>query len=205
MAVSRFPLEVVYQTGFTLYAVVRGNVAGVPKVWNPTLLSGAGDWEAYNSAHWAQYAIPLPEQVPSGYYAAVYPANIAGVLTSESFYVQAGGSPVIGDAAAAGLARTQGQNVGAVAGDGDVPSTLQQALASEQRGLAAGVPTALVVPTNLTNAQAGAYSGRAVVFTSGVAFQAVARVVGYNPVNGVLTLAAPLPVAPAAGDSFVIF
>lgn len=202
--ITRFPLEVVYQTGFTVYAVVRGVVAGTRQYWNPTLNTGAGSWEAFNSAHWAQYAIPLTEDTSTGFYAATYPANITGVLTSEAFYIQGGGSPTLGDAPAAGLTRTQGENLGAVGGDANVPGVLQQALLSEQLGVASGTPTTLVIPTTLTNAQLNAFQGRAVIFTSGVAFQCVARIVGYNPTGGVLTLAAPLPIAPVALDTFVI-
>lgn len=198
----KLPLEVVSQTGQSVYAVVRGLTGGVRQVWNPTLNTGAGGWEPFNGAHWAQYAIPLAEQGASGYYAADYPANVAGVLTSETFYANA--APTLGDAPITNLARTQGQNVGAVNGDAAVPAALQQALASEQTGAAAGVPTASVVPTNLTNAQANAYQGRACIFTSGAAFQCVGRIVAYAVSGGVLTFASPLPVAPAAADTFII-
>ncbi len=204
--IQLLPLEVVYQTGFNLYAVVRGVVAGTRQYWNPTLNTGAGGWEPYNSAHWAQYAIALTEDTQSGYYAAAFPAAaaVAGIFTSETFYVRAGGSPVLADVPAAGLAHTQGESIKAIAGDVQAADNAQQAFLSEQLGAAAGVPTASVVPTNLTAAQMNAYAGRAVVFTSGAAFQAVARIVAYNPTGGVLTFAAPLPVAPAAADSFVI-
>lgn len=205
MPIPRFPLETNYQIGSTLYDVIRGVQAdGSLQYWNTTLNAGAGGWEAFNSAHWAQYAIALTEDANTGYYHAAYPAGIVGVLTSETAYVQAGAGPVLGDAPAASIARSQGQNVGAVAGDANVPSTLQQNLFAVQPGAAAGVPTASVIPTNLTNAQANAFAGRAVVFTSGAAIGCAARIVGYVVLNGVLTLAAPLPVAPAAGDTFVL-
>lgn len=199
-----FPLEVVFQTGFTLYAVIRGVVGGVAKVWNPTLLSGAGDWQVFNGANWAQYAIPLTEQSTTGYYSAAYPVNITGVLTSETFYQQAGGSPVLTDAPGAGLTRTQGQNVAAIGGDADMPATLQQALVSEQRGVVAAGATPSVIPTDLANAQANAYAGRSIVFTSGDAFQCAGRIIAYAVTDGVLTLAAPLPVAPDEDSTFVI-
>lgn len=202
MAQQLLPLEVAYQSGQDVYAVVRGVVAGTRQVWNPTLNSGDGDWEAFNGANWAQYAIALAEQGTSGYYAADYPANITGVLTSETFY--ANPTPTLGDAAISSQGRAQGQNLGAVAGDADVPAALQQALISEQRGAAAGVPTASVIPTDLTNAQANAYQGRAVIFTSGAAFQCVGRIISYTVSGGVLTLAAPLAVAPAATDTFIV-
>lgn len=198
---TRLPLQTIFATGATLYALIH-NPNG--QVWNTTLNAGAGGWENYNSAHWAQYAVALVEQPLSGYYRAAYPAAIAAVLTSEAFYQQAGGGPATSDAPTAAIGQSQGQNVAAVAGDADVPDTLQQNLSVMARGLAAGVPTVSVIPTNLANAQANAFAGRSVVFTSGPAFECAGRIVGYNPVNGVLTLAAPLPVAPAAGDKFVI-
>lgn len=198
-----FPLQVLYATGSTVYAIVRGVVGGVRKYWNPTLNTGAGGWEVYNSAHWSQYAIALTEDAGSGYFAANYPANIAGVLTTEAYYSNAV-TPTLGDAPIAPLSSSQGANVGAVGGDATVAPTLQQALFSEQKGAAAGVPTASVIPTNLANAQVNAYQGRSVIFTSGAAFQCAGRIVAYNPVNGVLTLAAPLAAVPAAADTFLI-
>lgn len=198
-----FPLQVLYTPGATVYAVVRGVVAGTRQYWNKTLNAGAGGWEAYNSAHWAQYALPLTEDAGSGYFAANYPANIAGVLTTEAYYFNAV-TPTLGDAPIAPLSQSQGANVAAVGADATVAPTLQQALTSEATGVAAGVPTVSVIPTNLANAQANSYAGRSVLFTSGAAAQCAGRIVGYAVVNGVLTLAAPLPVAPAAGDKFVI-
>lgn len=203
MARQILPLDVIYTPGSVLYAVIHGILSGAPVVWNPTLLSGFGDWEAYNSAHWAQYAIPVTEQTGSGYYAAVYPAHIVDVLTSEVFYAQGGGSPALGDAPAI-LAHSQGVNAQGVGADAVAADNLQAALASEQTGVAAGVPTASVVPSSLINAQANAYAGRVCLFTTGAAAQCAARIVAYAVTNGVLTFAAPLPVAPAAGDKFVI-
>lgn len=202
--IQPLPLEVLYQTGFQLYALIHGVVSGARQVWNPTLNSGAGGWEVYNSAHWSQYAIALTEDPSSGYYAATYPANISGVITSEAFYVRGGGSPTLGDAPAANLAHTQGQNLTGVAGDVASSSNLEQSSLSMQRGACAGVPTATVIPTNLSNAQTNAYAGRSIIFTSGAAFQCAARIISYTVTNGVLTLSAPLPVVPSANDTFVI-
>lgn len=199
------PLEVAYQTGFNLYAIVRGVVGGTRQVWNPSLNTGAGGWEVYNSAHWSQYAIALTEDVSSGYYAAAYPVNIAGaVITSETFYIRAGGSPTLGDVPAANLAHTQGDNMTGVMGDTTASANLQQALISEQTGVAVGVPTTTIVSTNLTNSQQNAYQGRVCIFTSGPAFQCVARIATYGVTNGVLTFVAPLAIAPNVGDSFII-
>lgn len=196
------PLEVAFSTGASLYAVIHGMVTGTRQVWNPTLNTGAGGWEAFNGAHWAQYAIPLTEQGSSGYYAATYPANIDEVVTSEMFYNN--GTPTLGDAPITSVAYTQGRNLVGVVGDATAAGNLAASAASMQRGQAAGLPTMSIIPTDLANAQANAYAGRSVIFTSGAAYQCAGRIIAYNPSNGTLTLAAPLPVAPAAADDFVI-
>lgn len=201
---TRYPIQALYQTASIVYAVIRGLVSGTRQYWNPTLNTGAGGWEAYNSAHWSQYAIAMTEDAGSGYYAATYPAGISGVLTTEGYYVRGGGSPALGDSPAVSLVQSQGQNLAAVAGDATVPDTLQKALFCEQLGAATGTPTASVISTNLTNAQINAFAGRSIVFTSGAAFQCAARIVAYNPTGGVLTLAAPLAATPAAADTFII-
>lgn len=200
--IQLLPLEVTFNTGANLYAVIHGVVSGTRQVWNPTLNSGAGAWEAYNSAHWAQYAVALTEQDGSGYYAATYPANISGVITSEVFYNNA--SPTLGDAPVASVSYSQGRNAAGLSGDPLAASNAQQAFISEQKGAAAGVPTVSVIPTNLQSTQANVYAGRAVIFTSGAAVQCAGRIIAYSPINGILTLSAPLPIAPAAADSFII-
>lgn len=204
MPKQNLPLALLYTSGSTLYALVHGVVSGVEKVWNPTLNTGAGGWENYNSAHWAQYAVALTEQTGSGYYSATYPANIDGVLTTEAVYVQGGGSPTLGDNPATGLLSSQGQNVTGVARESVAAENLREALVSEQKGLVAAGPTLSLIPTDLESTQLGAYAGRSVLFTSGPANQVAARITGYNPTAGILTLAAPLPVLPEEGDSFII-
>lgn len=197
---TRLPLQAVFNTGATLYKVLHNPNA---QVWNPAT-GPSGAWENFNGANWAQYGVPLTEQAGTGYYRATYPAGIGAVLTSEVTYQQAGGGPVVGDTPIAQPDQSQGQNVAAIAGDPDVADTLQQNLSVVARGAAAGVPTTSVIPTDLTVAQANAFAGRSVVFTSGAAFECAGRIVSYNPTAGVLTLAAPLAVAPAAADTFVI-
>lgn len=204
MARQLLPIELTFSTGSTLYAVVHGVVGGFRVVWNPTLNAGDGAWDIFNGANWAQYAVALTEDAGSGYYAGAYPVNIADVLTSEAVYIRAGGSPAIGDTPATNLLHSQGDNAAGVGADPVAALNLQRALVSEQRGVAAGTPTASVVATDLQSTQANAYAGRVCVFTSGAAAQCAARIVAYAVTNGVLTFAAPLPVAPAAADEFVI-
>jgi hypothetical protein len=199
---TRLKIQVVFQSGQTLYTIILNRVTG--QVWNPTLNTGAGGWEAYNSAHWAQYAVAMTELTGSGIYTADFPTGIADdELTTEAFY-QTSGSPTLGDTPAAGLNPTQGQNIVGVAGNGDVVLTLLQNLKAGLRGAAAGVPTASVIPTDLTVAQSNALGGRSVIFLDGPAAFCAGRIVSYNTTNGVLTLAAPLAVAPEADDTFVI-
>lgn len=200
---TSLPIRAIFTTGANLYAVERGLVAGVEQVWNPTLNAGAGGWEAYNSAHWAQYAVALTEQAGSGYFSAAFPAGIGAVKTWETIYQRAGGAPALGDVAVAS-SESQGTNVQAIAGDPTAAPTLQQALTAELTGAAAGVPTAQVIPTTLTLPLANALAGRSIVFTSGAAINCAGRIISYAPTNGVLTLAAPLAVAPAAADTFLI-
>lgn len=196
---TRLKILVAFQSGATLYVILLNSVTG--QVWNAVDEA----WEDYNSANWAEYAVALTELTGSGLYTAAFPTGIADdVLTVAGFYQQAGGSPTLGDTPAAGLNATQGVNVVAVAGDADVALTLQQNLKAGLRGAAAGTPTVSVIPTDLSLAQSNALQGRSVVFTSGVAFACAGRIVSYNPTNGVLTLAAPLPIAPEADDTFIV-
>ncbi len=202
MSVQLLPLELAFNTGAHIYAIVHGVVSGTRKVWNPTLNTGAGGWEVYNSANWAQYALALTEQASSGYYAATYPANIADVITSEVFYNNV--APTLGDAPVASVQYTQGRNMVGLASDPVAAENQRDAASSMIRGAAEGVPTVSVIPTNLASTQANAFAGRSVIFTSGAAADCAGRIVSYAVTNGVLTLAAPLPVAPAAADTFVI-
>ena len=200
MAIQLLPLEIVYTTGANIYAVVRGVVGGVRKYWNPTLNTGAGGWESYNSSHWSQYHISLTEDAGSGYYAAAFPVNIAGVITSESYYNNA--APTLGDAPVGPITYSQGRNANGVGADPVAASNAQQAFASELQFAASGTPTNQVIPTNLTTAQALAAVGRALIMTGGAAINCAGRVVGAS--GSTLTLAAPLPALPVATDVGVI-
>lgn len=77
-------------TGATLYAVIE-NEAG--QLWNGTT------FEAFNAANWATYKVALTEQAGTGRFRANFPAAILspGVYNIQ-YRVQAGGSPVVGDA-----------------------------------------------------------------------------------------------------------
>lgn len=197
MSVTLPIIERNFTSGVTIYANRRNKLNG--QVWN-----GAA-FEVYNAAHWATYAIALTEQAGSGYYTAAAPAGTAGFFVSDAFYQQAGGSPATSDGPPFALVESNGGNVAAISGDAAVaPTNLQAALDTETQGAAAGVPTASVIPTNLTNGNANAYQGLTVRFITGVAAGMAGLIATYAVANGVLTLAGGLAVAPAAGDLFII-
>lgn len=69
-------------------------------------------------------------------------------------------------------------------------------------GAAAGTPTVTSIPTGLSNPN-GYFSLGTVTFTSGSNSGVTRSVKSYS--GGTLVLAAPLPVAPAAGDTFTAY
>ena len=201
MAVQLLPLEVVYTTAQNIYAVIRGVVAGTRQVWNPTLNTGAGGWEAYNSAHWAQYPVLLTEQPSSGYYAAAFPAGIVGIITSETYYNNA--APTLGDAPLNGIQYSQGRNANGLNGSPTAAANGQAAFDTEMPGTAIGTPTNQIIPTSLTSAQAAAAVNRAILFApTAVAANCGGRVLSAS--GSILTLTAALPVTPSSGDAFVV-
>ncbi len=202
MAAQLLPLRIAYGTGADIYSVRHGMIDGAEYVWNPTANDGDGGWEEFNGAHWAQYPIELDEQGSSGYYSAAGLAGTVDALTWDVFYNNA--TPTLGDAPITAVVDSQGANVVGLAGDTDAAKNQRDAAASMQRGKAAGTPTASVIPTDLEATLAYTYAGRSIIFTSGDCYQCAGRIVGYNPTNGVLTLAAPLPMPPSADDDFVI-
>lgn len=201
---TQLPVLTIYQSTFTLYFMVRGQVGGLNKIWNTTLNAGAGGWQTYNSANWSQYAISMTEDTGSGVYIGVYPPNISAVLTAETIYVQGGGSPAIGDAPASGIGSSQGSNISGIVGDAQTALNMGEAVGSEQTGALIGTPTASLLPTDLLSAVSDAFIGRILIMTSGGATQQVAYVNAYDGSTKILTLATPLVTTPLAGDTFVI-
>ena len=202
MAIQLLPLELSYTSGAHIYAVIHGVVSGTRQVWNPTLNTGAGGWQAYNSANWGQLAIALTEQSGSGYYAATYPVGAAGVITSEVFYNNV--SPTLGDAPISSVAYTQGRNVTGFNGDPVAAANAQLTAGAEVFGTALTGATNQVIPTNLTTAQAAAAVGGSLIFSAAAtgAPNCAGRVISASA--STLTLAAPLPAVPANGDAFAV-
>jgi len=190
------PITALYTTGQHLYAV---------------LISPSGTWwngatfEAYNSGHWSTYAVPLTEYTGSGVYSATYPVSSPTVLTTDVIYLQAGGSPTLGDTPAANFYQSQGFNLGAIAGDYTGPIKLQLTLASMLTGaVVAGTLTPSSFPTNLISTTNAAYQGRICLFTSGALINQVGNIVAYSGSTFTITVGGPYTASPSIGDTFVI-
>lgn len=194
------PIQSIYQTGQTLYAILISPVNGF--VWNQMNQV----FESYNSGHWSQYAIVMAEYSGSGYYRAAYPIAAPSVLTTDVIYVQGGGSPTLGDTPAANLYQSQGSNIGAVGNLWQSAQNMSFALGSQQIGSILGTPsTAVLLPTNLTNVHSDAYAGRVVIMTSGALIQQASPITAYDGVLFTLTIVGfPSGSTPSNGDTFIV-
>lgn len=192
-------IECVQATGLTIYRVGKNRLTGQTGNQNTPA------WESFNPANWLHYAVALVEDGASGYYRAARPAWEAGSLTSDVFYVQAGGSPVIGDAPPFNLLHGEGENVAAIAADPAVaPQNLQAALATELQGaVAAGTITNSSFPTTVTGLANNLLVGRTLIFLTGANAKAAVPILSYNGGTGVVGVS-PLPGAPSVADTFVI-
>ena len=194
------PIETVFSSGVTLYAVIH-HTDGT--VWNNVNLA----YEAYNDANWASYAIALTEQGTSGYYRGTFPAGAVGdFLTTEVVYQQAGGSPALGDAPATGVGQSQGVDVAAIKNSVLAAQNLRlSALSMKQCSIVAtGTTTAMKLFTDLTDAGINIYQGRLVVVSSGALIRSMANIASYNQTEKSLTLAGALPGIPALGVTLLI-
>lgn len=199
------PIETIQATGLSLYVIIINDdpeSADLGKVWNTTLNAGAGGWEAYNSGNWAQYAVALTEYAGSGYYRGTYPSGIGLTLTTEVIY--ANGTPTLGDVPQ-GIGQSQGSNICAVGGDGDVAATLQRSLKTMVRGaVIAGTLTNKSFSTDVVNANINAFAGRSILFATGDLAGQGSRIVSYDPDTGVIEVAGPFTGAPSSDDIFII-
>lgn len=199
-----FPIEAIYTSGSSLYAVIFGTGAQVGKVWNPTLNTGLGAWDTYNGSNWSQYPVLLVENSGSGHYSGTYPTLISNILTTDVVYLRSGGSPALGDTPVAS-SRSQGNNVAAVGGASQSGTNLGASAGSMQIGaVAAGTLTAAAFTTALSSSVNNVYQGRVVVFTSGVLIQQVGNIIAYNGSTKLLTVGGPFTAAPSAADTFII-
>lgn len=198
------PIETIYQTGQTLYAVVRGVVSGSRQVWNTTLNSGSGGWETYSSGHWSQYAIAMTEE-NLGYYYCSFPAGISNVITTETLWLQGGGSPTLGDTGI-GIGQSQGENVVGIAGDATAPTVQTSALLTMLTGtVVTGSLTAMSFSTDVVNANINFCQGRAILFLLGSSLaNQGGTIISYDPNTQIITVAASFTSAPVNADSFII-
>lgn len=193
------PLQAIYQTGQSLYAILINPVDGT--VWNEMNTA----WEAYNSGHWSQYAISLTEYSGSGYYRAAYPITVPVVLSTDLIYVQSGGSPTLGDVPASNLGQSQGVNVAAIGqsvnGANNLSTTTNLMLAGS---VIAGTLTPSSFPTNLTSSVNAAYQGRTCFFATGELINQVGNIIAYDGTSFTITVGGPYTAAPSIGDIFII-
>lgn len=193
-----YPIESSSPTGATIYAIIHHPDG---RVWN----TDSEAWEAFNPAHWTDYAIALTEQGASGYYRANYPAGIVGILTTEATYNQAGGSPAIGDAPPMGLAQTQGVNISAVDADSEASVRFRKSLTTLIPGaVITGTLEAAAFSTDITDYPLNAFLGRSLYFDTGDLAGQGSSITGYDPDTGIITVAGPFTGAPAADDIFII-
>ncbi len=193
------PIQATYQTGQALYAVLFN--PDNDTVWN----ENDSVWEAYNSGHWAQYAVVLAEYSGSSYYRASYPITSPTVLSTEIIYLQGGGSPTLGDTAISGPYQSQGANLGAVAGSFQAPLNLERTLDGMLQGsVIAGTLTPSAFPTDLTSTTNAAYQGRVCLFLTGALIKQVGNVIAYDGTSFTLTVGGPYTAAPSIGDKFII-
>lgn len=192
------PIEISFTPGATLYAIIHHPDG---RVWNTNSLA----FEAYNAAHWTQYAISLTEQTNSGYYSAPYPSQITGVLTSESVYNQVGGTPAIpADAPAIGLGQSQGSDIRAIEGDATTVDKMKAAIDTELLGAAiSGTLSTTQMTTNLLSSVNDAFVGRVILFRSGALVNQAALITAYDGTAKMLTFS-QVTSAPSPGDTFII-
>lgn len=191
------PIEISYQTGAAVYAIIH-NASG--QVWN-TLTKA---FENYNSGNWALYAVSLAEQVGSGYYYGAYPAEIVNTLTTEVIYERKGGAPALSDAPGIGIGQTQGTNIVSIAYDAGAAANLSKAISTEITGaVVAGTLSITQATTDLPDVTNNVYNGRLVIFTSGPLIRQAGSISAYNGGIKLLTFSAMTQV-PNIGDTFII-
>lgn len=193
------PIQALYTSGVNLYAILINNDDGT--VYN-TVTPG---WEAYNSGHWAQYAVAVTEYPSSGYYRGTYPIASPTVLSTEIIFVRSGGSPSLADVPAINFYSSQGQNVAAVGNSWKSGQNMGLALGTQQIGAISGTPpSAISLTTNLTSVHIDAYAGRSIIMTSGALIQQAALITAYDGA-GLLTINGfPSSGTPANTDTFII-
>ena len=83
-------IQLVYDTGATLYAIILSQTA-------QALIVATGLFEDPDETNWADYDLPLAEIDTSGIYTADVPAALAAGRYTWVLYEQAGASPAATD------------------------------------------------------------------------------------------------------------
>jgi hypothetical protein len=203
-------------TGQTVKAVIQDMQTA--QIWNGSSM------EVYNSSDWASYNVSMPEQAGSGRYILTIPGGLpAGNYWVTPYLLSNPPTPSLGADTPLDILRlgwngsaiieiNSGLNVGAI--NGSVQAAVDLATSSNTfviGAAAAGTLSGVQMTTNLApaNAFANMYSGRTLLFTSGVNAGLAVLVTGFAVSGGRLTFIAygnlPAAVAPSVGDTFIIF
>lgn len=182
-----------------------------------------GSFETFVVASLGTYDSPLTETpASSNRYQFTFPSFIAAGRYEIEFFIQAGGSPAVGDALINkivvdwdGSEIVDGGNVGSVGGDSTAATNLRQSSLALQTGTVqtaeASANTATVFDTNLT-LEADDYYGSAdgglvIAFVSGTTNQFQTRRLvasSTGTLNTRITLEEALDATPADADAFVV-
>lgn len=202
-------------TGQTVYNILQSMSTG--QLWNGSAM------EAYNQSHIGNYAIATSEQSGSGRYILAVPGGLPSDNYWASSYIETvnPGTPTLGDTPldimrfgwlAGNIVDVgSGVNVGAI--NGSTSAAVNLAIASNAYvvgAAAAGTLTTSSMTTNLApaNAFANMFSGRTLIFTSGVNAALAVLVTAFAVTGGKLTFVAygslPAPSAPSNGDTFLL-
>jgi hypothetical protein len=201
-------------TGFTVYGGIVDRASG--NYWN------GASMEAYNQAHWANYVVSMPENAGSGTYVMTVPGGLPNGQYWVLPYLRINPSPTVGVDTPLDVLRLDWLsgnaiyvgsplNVGFINGSSSAAIALAVAANAYVIGAAAaGTLTTASMTTNLapSNAVANMYAGRILIFTSGLNAGIAVLLTAFAVTGGKLTFQAynsgTLPVAPSAGDTFII-
>lgn len=200
-------------TGQTLYAALMNMADGA--MWN-----GASR-EPFNPARWGNYAVAMSEQSGSGRYLLSIPVGLPAGDYWVTPYIQNGGAPSLSGDTPLDILRLgwdgtnivdfgSGINVVRINGSALAAANLAVSAGTFVIGAAvAGALTATQMTTNLPGTVANMYSGRVLLFTTGVNAGIAVLITAYVVAGGQLTFIAynnqVLATPPSIGDTFVIF
>lgn len=196
------PITAQYTTGRALH-VLRQD-PNTMKFWNTDSVA----WEDYNSANWADYAIPLTEYTGSCIYQAAQ--TITGLAVNTIDYLYERISPVAtlpslaGGDIFIGSGQSQGSNMVAINGFVAAAENLGESSKTVEQGIVqAGSNTTTQIVTDLSGATNNLYTGRVLIFTSGAMKRATGIIKTYDAGTKILTFTA-IPTAPTPGDTFLV-